>query len=150
MASAQERIWLEQYLQCWNATEAARRAGYRWPNKIGPTKLDKFDVEIKERLDRMVMTADEALVRLSEIARGDWSKYINEAGNVEISRMVQEGKAHLISKIRDTRDGRVYEFCDMQHAIEKIGETHGLFVNRHEIKGDLVVRVIGGVDLDAV
>ena len=121
MASAKERVWLEEYLKCWNASEAARRADYAWPGKMGTRKLAKFEDEIQERIDQLVMSADEALVRLSELARGEWSGYIREDGSVDIAALVRAGKAHLVSKIRDTPHGKSIEFCDMQRALEQIG-----------------------------
>lgn len=83
----------------------------------------------------MVMSADEALIRLSEIARGEWSHYVTRDGTVDIAKLVEDGKAHLISEIRDTKEGRQYRFCDMQAALVKIGDHHGLFPNRHEHMG---------------
>ena len=47
MASPQEEDWLNEYFQCWNATEAARRVGYKWPNKVGPAKKQKFADEVR-------------------------------------------------------------------------------------------------------
>lgn len=135
MASRKERIWIEEYLRCWNATEAARRADYKWPRRIGSRKLAKFETEIQERIDELVMSADETLVRLSEIARGTWGEYICPDGSVDVTRMVGDGKAYLLRKISDSRYGRRIEFCDMQAALEKIGRAHGLFVERREISG---------------
>lgn len=154
MTSAKEKVWLEEYLQCWNASEAARRANYAWPGKMGTRKLAKFEDEIQERIDQLVMSADEALVRLSELARGEWSEYILPTGAVDIEGLVKDGKAHLVSKIRDTKYGKSIEFCDMQRALEQIGKAHGIFVDRTEITGaeggalEIVTRRVAGRDED--
>ena len=150
MASKKERIWLNEYLTCWNATEAARLAGYKWPNKVGPRKLTKFREDIQQRIDAKVMTADEALVRLSEMARGEWGKYITEGGTLDITQLVEDGKGYLVKKIRETRDGREYEFYDAQRALVDIAKAHGVFVERHEQKGEIVVRMTGNVGPDDV
>ena len=152
MASDKERIWLTEYLECWNATEAARRAGYAWPEKQGPAKRAKFEDEISDALTQYAMGKEEAMARLAEIARGTWSEYITPKGDVDIAKIVEDGNAHLIVEIRDTREGRVYKFCDMQGALVDILKTHGAFVERHEVTGEITtaIRVIGGVDLDAV
>lgn len=135
MTSRKERVWLEEYLKCWNATEAARRADYAWPRRMGSRKLQKFEAEIQARIDRLTMSADEVLVRLSEIASGAHGDYINGSGQVDLHRMVEDDKAHLIKKIRDTRHGKSIEFCDMQGALQLLGKHHRLFVERHEITG---------------
>ena len=150
MASQKERVWLEEYLKCWNATEAARRAGYKWPRRIGSRKLGKFSGDIQERIDQLVMSANETLIRLSEIARGAWSDYIQEDGNIDVARMVQDRKAHLVHKATDTKYGKSVEFCDMQHALVQIGKHHGLFMDKHEHKGEIVVRMTGNVGPDDV
>ena len=138
MVSSKERIWLEEYLKCWNASEAARRAGYRWPKNIGSRKLAKFAPEIKARLAKQVMSADEALARMAELARGGWTEYITLDGGLDIARMVSDDKAYLIAEIRDTiQSGRVYKFPNMQRALEKIGDQHGLFVTRHRVDGKI-------------
>lgn len=127
MASKKEKVWLREYLKCWNATEAARRAGYKWPNKVAWQKLEKFREEIADEIDRKVMGADEALARLSEIARGVYSEYIKPDGTVDIASMVEDDRAHLISKVYDTQYGKRFEFVDMQSALRDIGKAHGIF-----------------------
>lgn len=133
MASRKERVWLEEYLKCWNATEAARRAQYKWPDKIGTRKLAKFSDEIEARIDELVMSADEALVRLSEIARGEYAAYLLPDGAIDFERMIRDGKGHLVHKLRDTREGKSVEFYDMQKALVDIGRHHQLFTDRMDV-----------------
>lgn len=115
MASDKEQAWLSEYLICLNATEAARRVGYAWPNKVGPEKLKKFESEIKERLAKLAMTADEALFRMTAIARGDLSQYVLSDGTVDIESLKQSGEGYLLKKYKHTRnttsrkDGSEYE-----------------------------------------
>jgi phage terminase small subunit len=147
MATTKERVWIEEYLDCWNATEAARRAGYKHPNKLGPRKLVKFKDEIAARVEELVMSADEALVRMSEIARGVWGQYVDGNGNVDIDGIVADGKAHLIHSVTYTKAGTpVYKFYDAQGALRDIAKIHGAFVERHEISGG--VQLVG-IDPDA-
>ena len=63
--------FVEEYLKCWNATEAARRADYKHPNTQGPRLLVDVCIKalIQERLDELHMSADEVLKRLADIAR---------------------------------------------------------------------------------
>src|SRR5437879_5742161 len=78
--SAKELVFVEAYLTTWNATEAARRAGYRHPNKVGPRKLVEVGIqaEIQGRLAELKMGADEVLVRLAEQARGSIADFLEE------------------------------------------------------------------------
>lgn len=132
MASHKESIWLNEYLRCWNATEAARRADYKWPNKVGPKKIEKFRDKIQQRLSEAAMGADEVLARLAEIARGEHGQYITETGSVNFVQLVEDGKAYLIKSIRDTAQGKSIEFYDGQKALVDIGRHHQLFTDRLE------------------
>jgi len=64
--------FVEHYLACWNASEAARRAGYAHRTE-GSRLLSNADVQayVKLRLADMQMTADEVLNRLANHARDD-------------------------------------------------------------------------------
>jgi len=69
------QAWVEEYLKCWNATEAARRVGYseKTARQIGSRLLTIVDIqdEIKRRVDELAMGANEILVGLTTQARGD-------------------------------------------------------------------------------
>lgn len=64
-------------MKSWNATAAARAAGYAWPDKQGPAilKYPKVRALIEARLNESVMSADEALSKLSEQARANISVF---------------------------------------------------------------------------
>lgn len=70
-----QQVFVAEYLKCWNASEAARRAGYseKTAYAIGSELLRK--PEIKELVDACLqeiqMSADEALVRNAQVGRGD-------------------------------------------------------------------------------
>jgi hypothetical protein len=74
-----QRVFVEEYLQCWNATEAARRAGYS--EKLLHTNAAKLlqnttiQAEIQARLAEKHMSADEALVILAEQGRAKLSDF---------------------------------------------------------------------------
>lgn len=139
----QEAIWLSEYLKDFNATGAAERAGYKWPNKQGPAKKAKFADEIKAIVDERLMSADEALVRLSEMGRGDLADFndVLKTGHLEKS-----DKSFLIKKIKTQRrfiagndDAGIeeirteIELNDPQAALRDILKIHGKFKETIEI-----------------
>lgn len=73
--SRQQTIFVSEYLTCWNAAEAARRAGYstRTAKAIGLNLLKHpvIAAAIAERIADRAMSADEALALLTEQARAD-------------------------------------------------------------------------------
>lgn len=137
--SNKQQLFIESYLQCFNATKAALDAGYseNTASEIGYENLRKPQIEeaISKRLRESAMSADEVLMRLAEQARGDHSRYISQQGSVDIASLVNDKKAHLIKKIKETKDGTEYEFYDAQSALNTLAKHHGLLIDRREISG---------------
>jgi len=133
MATAKEKVWLEEFFQCWNATEAARRADYKWPNKVGPEKKKKFADKISERLRENAMPADEVLSRLASHARSDLGAFLVKDGdkvNVDWDKLVDARLTHLVKAIIPTSNGTRIEFHDAQAALVHLGRHHGLFTDK--------------------
>jgi phage terminase small subunit len=70
--TTKQQAFVEFYLMCWNASEAARRAEYTGQaNVVGPRLLANVSIQaaIQERLAELKMSADEVLTRLTDHAR---------------------------------------------------------------------------------
>lgn len=136
-----QKAFVEEYLQDFNATRAAERAGYSGDDSSlaaqGSRLLRNVKVakKISERLQAAAMSADEVLDRLAEQARGEYASYIQDDGMVDLSQLVADGKAHLIKAIRPNKYGYSIEFYDAQSALALIGKHHRLFVERQERSG---------------
>lgn len=136
--TTKQRVFVEEYLTCWNATEAARRAQYRSPDKQGSQLLGKTSIQatIQARLADKAMSADEVLARLAEHARGsmgDFLKINEEDGGAQLDLLQARDKLHLIKKYSIDDKGKVtIELYDAQSALALIGKRHGLFVDRQE------------------
>ena len=137
-----QEVFVNEYLATWNATEAARRAGYAFPNQQGPRLLVNIGIaeEIKQRIADKVMTADEVLVRLAEQARNEHGNYITATGLVDLPRIIRDGKGHLIKGIKETQYGKNIEFYDAQAALVHIGKHHGLFKDVSEVKAEIELK----------
>ena len=147
--SPKRRAFVEEYLRCWNATEAARRAGYseRSANPTGSRLLanDSVKAYIEERLAEKVMGADEALLRLAEQARAEYAAYIMSDGAIDLDRMIADGKGHLIKGTRWSSEGRlIVEFYDAQAALALLGRHHALFTDK--IEHDVSIDIAGARD----
>lgn len=130
------RSFIESYLKCWNATQAATVAGYKHPRRQGSRLLSFVDIqeEIQRRLDEKCMGADEVLLRLAEQARADISEFITDHGAVDWEAVGRNG--YLIKRVVHNK-GRnsSIELHDSQAALALIGKHHRLFVDRQEITG---------------
>lgn len=137
--SAKRRVFIEEYLRCWNASEAARRAEYAYPGREGYRLLKNAEIQqaIQDRLDELKMEADEVLVRLAEQARADIGPYLQQAGDgyeVDLEALKKAGLTHLIKKLSYDKDGNQrLELYDAQAALVQLGRAHGLFTDRVDV-----------------
>jgi hypothetical protein len=139
--SRKQRVFVEEYLKCWNATEAARRAGYKHPNVQGPRLLVNVSIQqaIETRLSELKMGADEVLIRLAEQARFDPLEFVTlseehpEKVYVDLAALKKAGLGSIVKKIAYDKFGNlVVEFHDAQAAQRLIGQHHRLFAMRNE------------------
>lgn len=143
-----EALFIEYYLQCLNATEAARLAGYRGTDAslatIGWRLLRKVEIraEIDRRLKERHLSADEVLAGLADIASMTMADFIDpETGYLDLERANLRGKMHLIKKhkrtIRRDKLGETetfeIELYDKQAAYNQLGRYHQLFTDRVKV-----------------
>lgn len=135
------RAFVEHYLQCFNATEAAKRAEYspKTAYSIGHEllKIPEVSAAIEARLNELKMQADEVLVRLTDQARGSMADFlrVNEQGDVmfDFKAAKSANKLGLVKKFkkttRATESGNVvtieFELYDAQAALVQLGKANG-------------------------
>lgn len=134
--TAMQRVFVEEYLRCWNAAEAARLAGYseKDAKSRGYRLLKRAEVQavIRERLQEKAMGSDEVLARLAEQARGSVGDYLvvegeegKEQVRFDLVKLVKEGKGHLLRAV--TVNKVRIEFYNAQAALELLAKHQGLF-----------------------
>ncbi len=135
-----QRVFIEEYLVCWNASEAARRAGYSSPTakQMGAENLSKPVIRqaIDRRLAEKRMSADEVLARLSEQAGADMDEFLSKRGRgvgLDLAKAKAAGKLHLVKRYSKTRQGVSIELYDAQAALVQLGRYHKLFTERVEV-----------------
>ena len=140
-----QTVFVNEYLQCWNAAEAARRAGYsvKTARSYGQQLLTNIDIQeaITQRLDELHMSADEALKLLADMARGDLGEFM-DAGTLmlDLRKAKDDGRTGIIKKLKqrtitkigkneEDEDVEIHdleiELYDKQAAIDKILKVHG-------------------------
>ncbi len=134
-----QRAFVEHYLTCWNATEAARQAGYKTARQTGSENLSKPVIRalIHRRLSQMAMAADEVLARLSAMAGADMSDFLVPSGKglkLDLKAARAAGRLHLVKKYNKTKQGLSIELYDAQAALVQLGKHHGLFAERIKLE----------------
>lgn len=124
MASKKRQVFIEEYLQHWNATKAAEEAGYAHPGQQGHRLLKNVEVQraIEERIAELKMSTDEILLRLADQARGSMADFIEatiDGGFIlDLDKAEDAGKLHLIKSIAETKHGVRIELYNAQAALE--------------------------------
>ena len=112
--TAKQQVFVSEYLKCFNAAEAARRAGYseKTARSVGLETLTKpyIKSQIDARLSEIHMSADEALKLLADMGRGDIGDLIDDNGLLDIQTAREKGMTKLLRKIK-------------QKTITRIGKT---------------------------
>lgn len=154
------QVFVEEYLRTWNASEAARIAGYAHPGSDGHRLLKMSEIadEIQRRVSDKAMSADEVLLRLTEHARGDMGDFVTFVDGVrvpilDLSKANREGKMHLVKKLKYSNDGGVeFELYDSQAALVQLGKVYKLFTDKNEVSGPggdaVTIRVVYGARTD--
>jgi hypothetical protein len=163
-----QQVFVDEYLQCFNAAEAARRAGYseRSAYSQGWENLRKPEIKdaIKVRLDEVHMSADEALKLLADMARGDIGDFmdISSVGfSLDLETAHEKGKTNLIKRVSQKTiiDGKTdkethiidIELYDRQSALEKILRVHGAFNDKLKLEGGVEITLKRlGVDIEKI
>lgn len=131
-----QRLFVEHYLTCWNATKAAELAGYKHPRQAGSRLLSNVVIQaaIKARLAEKAMAADEVLARLADVARGSLAEFVHvdEEGKVKLD-LSDESRLHLLKKVKLDGDGLQIELYSKLEALRLIGQHHKLFTQMHEL-----------------
>lgn len=135
--TALQQKFIAEYLQCFNASEAARRAGYS-PNAAGQQgysnlRHPEIAEVINKYFDDYMMDAKEALTRLSDMARGTIEDFVDVDPNLDrafflnFNKAKENGKLHLIKKLKYNINGHPeIELHDAQAALIQIAKHHGL------------------------
>jgi phage terminase small subunit len=155
-----QRLFVEHYLQCWNASEAARRAGYNGASDVvGPRLLGNVGIKalIEKRFNEIAMSTNEVMMRLTDIARGDIADLMgvgtsgftielmteDEQGNkivnpkTKLIRRVRQKVTTFLGKKKDDEDREIIEteleLYSAHDALRDIGKIRGMFVDKTDI-----------------
>lgn len=142
-----EAMFCLRYIIHWNASLAAKEAGYsvRSAKEIGYENLTKphIQAEIQRLMDAMAMSAQEVLARLTAQGRANMAeivepydvpildkegKHVGNRQSFRLKKGALERHGHLIKAIAPTRSGDFkFELHDPQKAQELIGRHRNMF-----------------------
>lgn len=126
--TSKQKAFAEYYIETGNATEAARKAGYKGKNlnRIASENLTKLDIKnyidgkMKELEDQRIAKADEVLKYLTRVIRGEETEQVVVIEN--IGDFMSE--ARVINKELSAKD--------KIKAAELLGKRYRLFTDKIE------------------
>lgn len=130
-----QKRFVTEYLVDLNATQAAKRAGYKDPN-IGRqliTKnnvLDAISKAMKKREARTEITQDSVLKELAAIGFANAADFVKVSGGaVKITDTdeIEKDKLPALAGVKETQNGIEIKLHDKVHALELIGKHLGMF-----------------------
>lgn len=153
--TAKQQVFLAAYLECWNASEAARRAGYSALTAASQGGRLLKNVEISAEVEafkaKHIMAPEEVQIALTEQARSDIGDFLTQTGDavtVDLPKAIAAKKTGLIKKLSQTRTMRTrgeddtevtvsttIELYDRQAALVQVGKIHKMFTERQELTG---------------
>lgn len=173
----QQKMFALEYIKDWNATRAAKEAGYsentateQASRLLTNVKIQAF---IKEFVDTHGMSAAEVLMRLAEHARGSFLPFLplddfmtrGEAPKLDLTTEQARENLHLVKKLKTKTRTSLKEddeweevevevtIHDAQSALEKLGRYHKLFTDKTELTGkdggDIILRVVYADDVES-
>lgn len=139
-----QKAFAEYYIETGNATEAARKAGYKGKNlnRIASENLSKLDIKnyiaekMKELEDQRIAKADEVLKYLTRVIRGEETEQVVVTEN--IGDFMSE--ARVVNKELSAKD--------KIKAAELLGKRYRLFVDK--VEKDTNINVNSTAKLDSI
>jgi phage terminase small subunit len=108
--TTKQKVFVLEYLVCFNATEAAERAGYKGNRAtlavVGLENLrkPKIRAEIKRFLIDMTMMQEEALARIAQQARGSMGDFLSmdDYGRIrfDLEQAKKAGAMNVVQQVR--------------------------------------------------
>lgn len=150
-----QQAFINAYLETMNGVEAAKRAGYKGAyTTLGSVanenlKKPKIKAEIERRMEVLTMPSAEVLKRLTDMARGDMTRYIAEDGSIDIDAMKADGVGYLLKKYKKTKrttrskfgNETDTEFTEVElypadGALDKLMRYHSLYNDKMQMSMD--------------
>ena len=149
--SVRMALFIAEYPKDLNATQAAKRAGYKWPDKLGPRLLQHPAVAaaigllVQERLENAKLTVDRTLEEVRRIAFFDPINVFENNGTVrQIIDIPPEARACIASiEVVELFEGagdakrcfgllKKIKFHDKNASLDKSMRYHSLYRDKIE------------------
>ena len=138
MLNDMQRRFVDEYLIDLNATQAAKRAGYKEKSAYSQgqrlLKHDEIKSLIRERMakreEETIATADEVMRYLTSVIRGKSRSHVLARNDL--------GAEYILEKPPDEKE--------RLKAAELMGKRHQLFTDKVQVEGNMPVMIVDDLD----
>ena len=133
--SEKQKRFADYYIETGNATESARRAGYKQAHVQGSQNLDKLSIKtyidsrLKEMADKRIMNAEEVMQLLTAIARNEVEEDVVVFGDSGPEITVKGMSAK-----------------DRLKALELIGKRYTMWTDKQQLEGNIGVTIVDDIE----
>lgn len=148
--TGKQRAWFEAYIgpSRYNATDAARVAGYAHPLQEGARTREALTDLISAHFAANAMGKDEVAKRMADIARGIPDEYWIEDNiclgtgedaetvrgwTLDVDGLKAAGLGHLIKGVKTTANGQNIELYASDTALDKLARFHGMYQDKVDV-----------------
>lgn len=126
-----EKALVAAYLESLNQVQAYMEVTgctYQAANSYAYAVFNRPRVKeaIETELDKRIISSKELLERYHEIVHGKINDYILPDGKLDLKKITQDKKFHLIKKIQPGKFGDTIEFVDYQRALDTLAKITGI------------------------
>lgn len=128
-----QRAFADYYIETGNATEAARRAGYKKPNVQGSQNLEKLSIKlyIEERVkaldEKRIAKGEEVLQYLTKVMRGEEKDQFGLDASLQDRTKAAEllGKRYrlFVEKVESDVNATVNSTAKLDSILEQLGDS---------------------------
>lgn len=137
--TVKQQAFIDHYVICLSGVTAAGLAGYKGNlstlASVAYENLSKPQIKkvISERFKARTMDAEGVLRRLAAQAEFNPQAYVDNDGQVSISKLKEAGECYMIRSVTQTKSGPRVTFYDSQKALDLIAKHLGLFVEHLDL-----------------
>lgn len=143
--TAKQRLFALYYVKTLNGTRAAKLAGYSHKTAHNQAHKNLYHPQVLKEIERQFkkrskMTDEEIIARLESQASADIAELFHP-GTFEVDPAKVAEMGHLIEALWRTKEGVRVTLHNPQKALELLGKTRALFVERQ------IMELLGGLEI---
>lgn len=151
-----QRIFAERFVVDEDGPAALQEAGYAdsmlQPLLTHPLVKNAIDELRKQRIERLKMSQDDALIHLKKMAEPTFSDFHEQdpdTGKFVVKKQIPPEKLAAVKEIRTGKSGdQTIVLYNRETLLDKVLRVHGSYITKHQITGQIEHKHEHAIDQD--